>query len=424
MAVANTGIDITARRTSALFLPAIVTALIVVLSGPRLGFAQDTVEPRADGDDTRTQYPVLLRNSYFSLNLGYIDYGFTEAQLEPGFSAGSIETPRIAVRAILIGHQFTPWLALQAHYARPVLYASYHDINGEPGRRHVWMHFGGITAKSQVPIGRRVSAYGEGGLGLTSRSGFESGLTPVVRDAHFANLLLGGGLEYHVNRNWALLGGTLYSSGNSDQNQPRTLYTSGGFRYTMHALPDSVVEENRRAGFIFPEHIVQVSYTTDTFGYGLNTLFSKRIPIFWGGNVKVARGFAVHYEQNVFHTRKIFGLDIGGSAGFWRSRENAEWFKSLSIYPLFRFTVWRTQPADVYLAYSLAGPSYISKSILDGLATGNAFTFQDFMGAGVFLGPRRQFNIGVKINHYSNGNIFTENAGVKIPYTFSLGYTF
>lgn len=46
------------------------------------------------------------------------------------------------------------------------------------------------------------------------------------------------------------------------------------------------------------------------------------------------------------------------------------------------------------------------------------------MGFGVFLGPRRQFNIGVKINHFSNGNIQTENAGVKIPYTFNLGYTF
>jgi hypothetical protein len=192
----------------------------------------------------------------------------------------------------------------------------------------------------------------------------------------------------------------------------------------MRALPADVVVRNRDAGYIFPEHVLQVSYTTNTLGYGFNTLVSKKIPIFWGGNVQVARGMAVHYEQNVFHTRKIFGLDIGGSAGFWRSSENAEWFRTLSVYPLLRFTVWRTRPADVYLAYSLAGPSYISKSYLDGRATGNAFTFQDFMGMGVFLGPSRHLNLGVKINHYSNGNIFTENAGVKIPYTFNIGYTF
>jgi hypothetical protein len=30
----------------------------------------------------------------------------------------------------------------------------------------------------------------------------------------------------------------------------------------------------------------------------------------------------------------------------------------------------------------------------------------------------------VKINHYSNGNVFTDNAGVKVPLTFGFGYTF
>ena len=415
----NTGIDITARRLAAL---SILAHLLFTI--PSLASAQDGPKTSEELADTRTQYPLLLRNSYFSINLGYLDYAFTAQQLEPGFTAEAIDIPRLAVRAVLIGHQFTSYFAVQAHYARPVQYVSYHNVNGEIAGHHVWMHFGGITAKSQVALNRRISAYGEAGIGLTSRSGFEFGTEPVVRDAHFANLLLGGGIEYHVNRNWDLLGSTLYSQGKSEQNQPGTLFTSGGFRYTMRELPSAVVEENRRGGYIFPEHMVQVSYTSDTLGYGWNTLVSRKIPIFWGGNVRVARGFAVHYEQNVFHTKKIFGFDVGGSAGFWRSRENADWFQTLSIYPLFRFTFLRTRPADVYFSYSLAGPTYISKSVLDGLATGNAFTFQDFMGFGVFLGPRRQFNVGVKINHFSNGNIQTENAGVKIPYTFNLGYTF
>jgi len=422
MAVVYTCSDIAVRRVLVL-ASSIVATLLLTLNTPSLVFAQGA-PPAADSQDTRTQYPLLLRNTYFNINIGYLDYPFTQQQLDPGFTAQSIDIPHIAVRAVLIGHQFTPYLSVQAHYSRPVQYVSYRNVNGELAGHHVWMHFGGITAKSQVPLSRSISAYGEAGIGLTSRAGFEFGTTPVVRDAHFANLLLGGGIEYHVNKNWDLLGGTLYSSGNEAQNQPRTLFTSGGFRYTMRERPAAVVEADRSGGYIFPEHMVQVSYTTDTFGYGLNTLLSKKIPIFWGGNVKVARGFAVHYEQNVFHTRKVFGFDVGGSAGFWRSRDNAEWFRTLSIYPLFRFTVLRTRPVDAYIAYSLAGPAYISKPFLDGLATGRAFTFQDFIGFGVYLGPRRQFNLGVKINHYSNGNIFTENAGVKIPYTFNLGYTF
>jgi hypothetical protein len=62
--------------------------------------------------------------------------------------------------------------------------------------------------------------------------------------------------------------------------------------------------------------------------------------------------------------------------------------------------------------------------VLDRLDTGRHFTFQDFMGAGAFLGRGRHVAAGIKINHYSNGNIFTQNAGVKIPLTVTLGYTF
>ena len=135
----------------------------------------------------------------------------------------------------------------------------------------------------------------------------------------------------------------------------------------------------------------------------------------------VSRGY---YERNVFHTRKVFALDVGASAGFYKTRQNNDRFFTLSIYPLFRFTFLRAHVADMYFAYSLAGPTYISKVMLDDLNTGRHFTFQDFMGIGWFAGADRNLAIGVKINHYSNGNIFTQNAGVKIPLTFSLGYAF
>ena len=97
---------------------------------------------------------------------------------------------------------------------------------------------------------------------------------------------------------------------------------------------------------------------------------------------------------------------------------------TLSAYPLLRFTILRTRPADVWAMYSLAGPTYISKTIIDGRDTGRRFTFQDFMGAGAFAGKGRRVSLSVKINHYSNGNLFAENAGVKVPITFSIGYTF
>ena len=84
----------------------------------------------------------------------------------------------------------------------------------------------------------------------------------------------------------------------------------------------------------------------------------------------------------------------------------------------------RAHAADLYFAYSLAGPTYISKTRLDGFDTGHHFTFQDFMGFGVLAGKNRNLNVGVKIKHFSNGNVFTQNAGVKIPLTLSVGYAF
>ena len=52
--------------------------------------------------DNRTQYPSFLANSYFNVNIGYINYPFSKAQLEPGNEVESIEVPHTAVRLVLL----------------------------------------------------------------------------------------------------------------------------------------------------------------------------------------------------------------------------------------------------------------------------------------------------------------------------------
>jgi hypothetical protein len=191
----------------------------------------------------------------------------------------------------------------------------------------------------------------------------------------------------------------------------------------MRALPADRVEANARSGLVFPRNLAQIEYSTG-YGYSINTFVSKTVPIFWAGNVSVDRGLAVHYDRNVFHTARIFALDFGASASVWRSQANRDRFTTLSVYPLLRFTLVRTKRADLYFCYSLAGPTTISKIVIDGRDTGRRFTFQDFMGAGAFVGPHRRVSVGLKIKHYSNGNLFTQNAAVTIPLTFTVGYTF
>jgi len=374
--------------------------------------------------DTRTQFPRVLQNSYITINVGAIDQPFSQAQLQPGFHAAAIDVPRIDVRVMLVGHEFNRFVSAQASYMRPLNYVAYTSVRaGDADAHHVRVNFGAVTLKARTHVRGRWSAYGEGGLGFTSRTGFALGDAPVVTDAHFASPLAGGGVEYRLTPAWNLTAGLTLSPGRASVSQPRTLFSSGGFTYTARPLPADRVAANRDAGFIFPKHIVQIEYSSGT-GYAVNDFVSRKVPIFWGGHAKVDFGIAPHYERNVFHTRKVFGLDAGASAGVYRTRQKSDHFYTLSLYPLFRFTFLRTRLADMYFAYSLAGPTYISKIVLDGLDTGRHFTFQDFMGIGWFAGRDRNFNAGVKINHYSNGNIFTQNAGVKIPLTFSVGYAF
>jgi hypothetical protein len=215
-----------------------------------------------------------------------------------------------------------------------------------------------------------------------------------------------------------------YSPGRQSFHQPSTRLFTTGIRYEMRPLPEATVEANRDAGYFFPANVARLGYTTNLLAYGVNGLFTEIVPIFWGGNVQARRGFTVDYQRNLFHNRRRFAFDIGGSASYWKSNTNYELFRTLSVYPLLRFFLARQPSADVYFAYSVAGPTYLSRTVIDGRETGEHFTFQDFLGVGAFLGKSRRFNAELGIKHYSNGNIFTRNASIKVPLTLTFGITF
>jgi opacity protein-like surface antigen len=388
--------------------------------------AQPAASPQpAASDDTRTQYPAFLTNSYFAVNIGRMGNLFSEDQLEPGFQAQSVDIPRLAVRIDLFGHHITEHLSAQITYMRPAKYITYHDINGDAsGSYQVSTAFAGLTLVGDVPVTARVSAYGEGGLGITSRSGFEIDKMVAVPTAHYTAGLLGAGLAFHATSNTDITLGATYSPGRKSFSQPSTRLFTVGIRHEMRPLPAAEVEENRDGGFVFPLNVARLGYTTNLLGYGVNDLFSGPIPIFWGGNVQTRRGFTLDYERNVFHTKERFAFDLGASASYWISNGQREIFRTVSAYPLFRFFLARTEPADVYFSYSLAGPTFLSTQVIDGRDTGAQFTFQDFMGVGGFLGKTRRINAEIGIKHYSNGNIFTTNAAIKVPLSLSLGVTF
>ena len=365
-----------------------------------------------------------MENSFFTFSIGAIGYLFTERQLKPGFSVEAVDKPRLSVRVDLFGHRFSKYLSAQATYLRPARFIVYRNINGTQETRQVSNAYGGVTFALHLPLNDRVSGYIEGGGGVTSRSGVDFNGKTALDAAHYTSGMLGAGFDIQATRSIDLILAATYLPGRQSFEQPSTRMYTGGLRYHMRPVPDAAVEENRNAGYAFPANLLRVGLTTNAFTYAVNDLFSKKVPIFWGGHVETRHGATIDYERNVFHTRKVFAFDLGASASYWRSDGNGEVFRTVSAYPLFRFFIKRAEQADVYFNYSLAGPTFISQAIIDGQETGARFTFQDFMGMGALLGKNRRTNVEVGIKHFSNGNLFTTNASVKIPLTFSIGYAF
>lgn len=389
-----------------------------------LGLATCASAQEAAPDDTRTQYPAFMRDSFVSLRVGYIGYLFSDTQLEPGFVAASIEKPRPAVRLDFFGHHFTKNLSAQVTYMRPAQFVEYNDINGKNGNHPVSNAYAGLTLAWDMPLNEKLSAYVEGGYGITSRSGIVIDDKTALQPAHYGAALVGGGLTYHWTPTVDFMLGATYSPGRASFQQPSTRMYTTGVRYNMRPIETPTVISNRDAGNFFPTNIIRAGYSTNLLGYGVNDVFSKWVVIFWGGHVDTRQGGSLEYERNVFHTKKLFAFDLGLSASIWQTDAKGDTFRTLSAYPLVRFFLLRNDTADAYFSYSIAGPTFISEYQLDDLNTGAKFTFQDMMGVGAFLGKSRRLNAEVSIKHFSNGNLATANAGIKIPLTFKVGLVF
>ena len=377
----------------------------------------------ASAQDNRIQYPTGLRNAYFGVNIGYINYPFSMQQLEPGFTADGVSVPHTAVRIVLYGLPINKYLSARITYMRPVNWVQYKNVNGDQQNHSVWMNIAGLTLQGHLPLGPALSLTAEAGLGVITRNGFNINGVPVVKNANYGTGLFGGALQYHLNKKWNLQLSSAWSPRHEKTKQPQTLFLAAGFNYSLVPLTPEKIQKNTKAGYYFPKHYITAGYTTNALGYGVNDAVSKGpVPIFWGGDAHVKQGFSFSYQRNIFHTRKVFAMDWALHTGFWKSRDKGENIFTFSLNPVLRFHAIRGKSADFFLEYSVAGPSFISKNKVDNVGLGRKFTFHDFMGMGVFAGKEKKIHAGIRIAHYSNGNLYPENDGVKIPLTFNLGY--
>ena len=384
---------------------------------------------RAMAQDDRSQIPAILHKYYFEVNAGSIFYHFDELQVEPGYNLQSVNIPHAAVRIIPAGYEFNRYFSVQIYYMRPVLWVHYTYNKGTPGyeiTRAVWMNDAGFTIKPQLPLNEHISVYAEGGIAVITRKGFndDEGI-PVVKNANYSDITIGGGIKYQINNRWSLMLSGIYSPENRKAKQPSVSFFSAGFSNKLVPFSKEKVLAAESTGYIHPKQMIQVSIASNVLGYGVNNFFAEgAVPVFWGGEAEVLHGLSICYQRNIFHGTRIFSFDWGANVSLWQSHENKENFFTLSLFPVLRLTFIHTRPADFYFYYSIAGPTYISRKTVDGKNLGEHFTFQDNMGTGMFFGKNRTMNAEIRIGHYSNGDIFPGNEGVTIPLTLSIGYSF
>lgn len=376
---------------------------------------------------SQAQYPPFLSNSFYSINLGHINFPFSSKQLTPGYTVDNVKVFHLAIR-VNLGHQFSEHWSAQISYMRPFEWSQFRNINGDNSSHSVWMNLGAASLKYRTHIAKKFSVYAESGLTIVTRGGFKTEFYNV-EDATFPTIMFGIGLHYHLSHNWDLLGSFVYSPPNEKEVQPHTTFLTAGFAYYFRPLTKEKVKLSEAEPYIFQRNMFQIGYTTNLLGFGPNRLFTHRrghfgIPIFWEGNVYIEDGLTVAYQRNIFRGRKVFSFDLGGSFSYIRSEKNHDKTVALAVYPVFKFWFLRTKGMDLYANYSVPGPSYISRRYIDDLDTGGMFTFQDFMGIGGMFGEKRHLNFEVKIVHYSNGNVLPYNEGVAVPTTFNVGYAF
>ncbi|HYC40740.1 MAG TPA: acyloxyacyl hydrolase [Chitinophagaceae bacterium] len=370
--------------------------------------------------DREAQLPRLLKKAYARFETGSIHYPLSNEHLEPGYSAGSVHIPHLGFR-ISAGYRVSENFAGQISLMRPGPWMEYRDINGDGSKYSVWLTIGSASVNGRLPLNSKLSLRAEAGLAIVTRHGFGIDGQAVMKDISYADLLAGVALEYRLSRSWELSINSTYVPDNRNHKQPHAIFYSAGLAYRVHPLTEEKVVKNAAGKSRFPDHTIQVGASSNIAGYGPNRFFSSKVPIFWGGQVRVKKGFVVGYQRNVFHTRRWFSLNWGLNLGYWDTQQGTGFF-SAAVFPMFRFWAWRMRALDAYVQYSVAGPALLSHRVIDGHDTGRLFTFQDLMGMGFLAGEKKNFNLEFMLGHFSNGNIFPRNAGVMMPLQLNLGY--
>lgn len=114
-------------------------------------------------------------------------------------------------------------------------------------------------------------------------------------------------------------------------------------------------------------------------------------------------------------------------AGYWDGQDGRTANASLTeigITPVFRLK--RHQPfasgLRPYVEFAI-GAHLLSDDTIDNRELGGSFQFGDHVGLGAEFGPARRFDLGLRLQHLSNGGLEASNDGINF-FIARLGYRF
>lgn len=366
-----------------------------------------------------------IENLYLSASFGAINYDYSSDLLNDDFQTTGITGTNTFAARFSVGYHLTRKWDIEFSVMRPRAWVQYNFESPNKFDKSVWTNIWAISSRRNFKLFERTTLYLEGGVSNVARKGFNLNNEVAIPSVRYIYPIISTGILHSISSKIDAALNFTFSPANSNYKQPATTFFATGIVYHVRPPSEEVKKSYTNTSHYFPNHLFNIGYASDYVGFDANRQFSKgldtSIPIFWLGDVYVEDGFNASYQKNIFHTRKNFSLDAGANISYYNTQKDESFF-AVSVFPVIKWWFLRTKPADVYFNYSIIGPAYISSSVLDDLDTGEEFTFQDFMGIGFIFGKERNYNLDLKIAHYSNGNIFTQNPGVAIPLSINFGY--
>lgn len=358
------------------------------------------------------QLPHALNNVYFGVGLGYTNTPFSNNDLQNDFQASSFKNSAFAFN-VFLGKYFNPYFAIEMNLMHPKDDAQYANNISSVNKSSIHASLFGVVLRPTWPVTKRVNLYGLAGFGMIIRSSVAINNITAISPENMATFLTGAGITYGLTENWHFNAGVEYALARSDQQQPSTIYGFAGLYYLFTPLKLAKYYSDH---YIFHNNLMQLGvFDTDIFNPNINNNIN---------GYHVNKGMQVMYQRNIFHSHKWFSFDVGASASSYHTIVSHNYVEAISLFPAFRFWIFRTNPADFYLTLIVAGPTYLTQNHFDDNYVGGQFIFQDSLDVGVLLGKQKHMSVDFKIQHYSNGGLLPSNSGTQTPLMISFGYAF